>query len=607
MTVTEEEIPIQEAEDTKTPKGESKTYDIVEVLEATNHLTHVSPNGLVLGVRMSGISGTRGVHVEIVHVLDLRKAIFGKGGFAMQASVLESVNRELPNLLRDVGLRERLEEPSPLTPWGRVPMHTLRSASGKRKSLVYETRLVYVVTQDVRSSADLSWLTANGRVVSVHDFSLARKSDARTILPDLEKNLVADKWNSFSRAVRNGWYGVLAAGASVLGGVTSLMVLLSNSGNLIAPLAFMGVCGAGAAWLLRQSHNGLNEFRKVIESEQAGVASLGDRKRVADSIKSNEKKIGLIGDLSFVISPLMASASKKLEDGDINGAVVLAEKVLDELVRLSPSDEGKKGIVTGDAGIEKFIGVFRNVGANLTEAEEVSLALAYTAVTGHVTTPLGVEEALTHMAVLNTSLFNAGVLSPTVRGSIDDMFISRACQVIVDEFGEDLAKPEEVIVQTVEEDGSGMEELLGDIAKSGPVAEEHEGTANPKVEETPENESPEGEPADVESTGDEAEAGRVEAVEVEIAPLSKAEPDGNQDDTDSNEELEEEPISEVPDDVNVAEVEGPEVSVVVQSSLDVVEEEKDPSTGPETLRRKKKQAKQRAMGRKNRESGKVAA
>jgi len=580
MTVTEDERPIHEAEGSKALKGESKAYDIVKVLEATDHLTHVSPNGLVLGVRISGISGVRGVHIEIVHILDLRDAVFGKGGFALQASVLESVDRELPSLLKDVGLRERLEETSPLTPWGRVTMHTLRSASGKRKSLVYETRLVYVVTQDVRSSADLSWLTANGRVVSVHDFSLARKSDARTILPDLEKSLIPDKWDSFSRAVRNGWYGVLAAGASVLGGVTSLMVLLSNSGNLIAPLAFMGVCGAGAAWLLRQSRKGLNEFREVIGSEQAGVASLGDRTRVADSIKSNEKKIRLIGDLSFVISPLMASASKDLEDGDVNGAVVLAERVLDELVRLSPADEDKKGIVTGDAGIERFIGVFHNVGAELLEAEEVSLALAYTAITGHVTTPLGVEEALTHMAVLNTSLFNAGVLSPTVRDSIDDMFISRACHEIIDEFDEDLAEPEEAIVQTVAEDGSGMEELLGDIAKSGPVAEAHEGKANPTVEETPEDGPPEGEAAEVESIEDEAEA---------------------------NEELEEELIPEIPDDVNFAEVEGLEVPAVEQSSPDVVEEEKDPSTGPEAIRRKKKQDKLHAMGRKNRESGKFAA
>ena len=605
MTVTEEERPIHEAEESKTPKGESKPSDIVEVLEATDHLTHVSSNGLVLGVRISGISGTRGVHVEIVHILDLRKAVFGKGGFALQASVLESVNRELPSLLKDVGLRERLEETSPLTPWGRVPMHTLRSASGKHKSLVYETRLVYVVTQEVRSSADLSWLTANGRVVSVHDFSLARKSDARIILPDLEKSLIVDKWDGFSRAVRNGWYGMLAAGASVLGGVTSLLVLLSSSGNLIAPLAFMGLCGAGAAWLLRQSHKGLNEFRKAIESEQAGVAALGDRTRVADSIKANEKKLRLVGDLSFVISPLMASASKNLEDGDINGAVVLAERVLDELVRLSPSDEDKKGIVTGDAGIERFIGVFRNVGADLTETEEVSLALAYTAVTGHVTTPLGVEEALTHMAVLNTSLFNAGVLSPTVRGSIDNMFISRAFHVIVDEFSADLAKPEDEIVQTIEGGGSDMKELLGNIAKSGSVSKEQEEEANPEAEETPEDEPSEGKPAEIESPEDESDAGRVEAVEVEIAPPSKAEPDGDQDDTDNKDEREEEPIPEVSNDANVADAEGPEVPKVVPSSLD---EEPDPSTGPEVVQRRNlKQAKQNIMDRKNRESGKVAA
>ncbi|MGY5861545.1 MAG: hypothetical protein RTU09_04160 [Candidatus Thorarchaeota archaeon] len=495
MTVTEEDSAIPKVEETSEVKPEH--CDIVKALEATEHLTNVYSNGLVLGIRTTGIPRTRGVHVEVVQVLDLRKAVFGRGGLAMQSAVLESVNRDLSDLLRDVGLAERFENVSSRTPWGRVPLLTLQSPSGKHKSLIHESRLVYVVSQDVRSSKDLSWLTDPRRIVSIHDFALARKSDARSIMPDLEKSLVTDKWEGFSKSVRSGWYGILAACASILGASTALFTLLLDSGNLAVPLAFMGICGAGAGWLLRKSREELDEFRKAIESERAKAKSLGDRQRVMNAIDGNKEKLRLIGDLSFVISPLMASAAKNLEEGDIDGAAVLAGKVLDEVVRLSPEpSEDKKSTVTGDAGIERFLGVFRTVGVDLTEAEEVSLALAYTAITGHDSTPIGMEEAMRLLAILNTSLFDAGVLSLTVRGSIDDMLISRACDTIVDEFGEDLAKPEEAIVQVdkeADEIGSALEETLGDIAESGPAV---------KVQEEPDQEvgvRPEGEFSEVES------------------------------------------------------------------------------------------------------------
>jgi len=504
MTVTEEDRAIPEVEEASEAKPEY--YDLVNALVATEHLTNVYSNGLVLGIRTTGIPRTRGVHVEIVHILDLRKAVFGKGSLAMQSAVLESVNRELSDLMRDVGLAEQLENVSPRTPWGRVPLYTLQSPSGKHKSLIHESRLVYVVSQDVRSSKDLSWLTDPRRVVSIHDFALARKSDARSIMPDLEKSLITDKWDGFSKSVRSGWYGVLAAGASVLGASTALVALLLGSGNLVVPLVFMGICGTGAGWLLRKSREGLNQFRMAIESEQTRAASLGDRQRVMEAIDSNKEKLRLIGDLNFVISPLMASAAKNLEDGDVDGAVVLAGKILDEVVRLSPElSEDNKGTVTGDAGIERFLGVFHDVGVDLTEAEEVSLALAYTAITGHDTTSLSVDEALRHLTILNTSLFDAGVLSLTVRGSIDDMLNSRAFDTIVDEFAEDPAKPEEVIVHVdkeADEIGSALEETLEDIAGSGPAVKGQEET-DPEVEVRPEGKSSEGEPEPVpESDGE---------------------------------------------------------------------------------------------------------
>ncbi|MFX1369688.1 MAG: hypothetical protein ACFFAY_13920, partial [Promethearchaeota archaeon] len=73
-------------------------------LQALRHYTCEYPNGLCCGVRLEAIPGTRGVHVDVVHVLDLREAEFGNSGLAMRAAILEGVNRPLSRILADVGL-----------------------------------------------------------------------------------------------------------------------------------------------------------------------------------------------------------------------------------------------------------------------------------------------------------------------------------------------------------------------------------------------------------------------------------------------------------------------------------------------------------------------
>ena len=101
-------------------------YDIVTALKLTEHFTSRYPNGLTLGVRMEGVPGTRGVHVDVVFVLDLRKAEFGGGGLAMRSAVLETVNRDLERVLSDVGLNEFLSEHNVITPFGRVRLPLMR-------------------------------------------------------------------------------------------------------------------------------------------------------------------------------------------------------------------------------------------------------------------------------------------------------------------------------------------------------------------------------------------------------------------------------------------------------------------------------------------------
>jgi len=119
MTVVKGKEKVAESEDIEktTSIKEKKKNDISDALEVTGHFTTRYPNGLTLGVRLEAIPGTRGVHVDVVYVLDLREAEFGKSGLAMRAAVLESINRTLSRVLGDVGLDEFMNEQTVLTPW----------------------------------------------------------------------------------------------------------------------------------------------------------------------------------------------------------------------------------------------------------------------------------------------------------------------------------------------------------------------------------------------------------------------------------------------------------------------------------------------------------
>jgi hypothetical protein len=178
----------EEKETKDEPIAEKEEYDIESALKLTEHFTSTYPNGLTLGVRMEAVPGTRGVHVDVVFVLDLRRAEFGKGGLAMRAAVLETVNRNLERVLRDVGLDEFLSEHNVLTPFGRVRLPLMRGMTNGATSLMHETRTIYVITENAKPSADLTWLTEKGRIVTADQFALIRQSDARSRLPDLKKN-----------------------------------------------------------------------------------------------------------------------------------------------------------------------------------------------------------------------------------------------------------------------------------------------------------------------------------------------------------------------------------------------------------------------------------
>jgi len=430
-----------------------KEHDISAALEVTGHFTVRYPNGLTLGVRLEAVPGTRGVHVDIVYVLDLREAEFGNSGLAMRAAVLESINRSLPRVLGDVGLDEFMKEQTVLTPWGRVHLPLLRSSSGKTESLIHETRTVYVITEGTKPTMDLTWLTDTGRIVTPDEFVLIRRSDARSKLSDLKKSVLENKWALLESGLSRGWFGVLALSGLIIGVAASLSVLTVGSGSLIIPLVASALSGLVGGWLLLSSRNSINGFVTKISDEQKILDRLGDAERISKSIIENEDKLVLIGDLNFIVSPLIASAGRALEEGDVDAAVSAACSVLDECVRLAPleSDSRSISLKSADVGLRKFIGLFQDLGG--VEVEE-ALALAYVSLTGHVTKPITFSEAVRCLTQLNDALYNIGALRPDIKDAIDNHLNNRALGEIVEAIDKEMASDDVEIPNPVQSSAS---------------------------------------------------------------------------------------------------------------------------------------------------------
>ncbi|MHA1908449.1 MAG: hypothetical protein ACW98Y_14205 [Candidatus Thorarchaeota archaeon] len=399
--------------------SKTKDYDIVKTLESIGHITSIYPNGLVLGVHTEGIPGRRGVHVDLAYVLDLRRASFGSATIAMQAALLETLNRDLNVVLRDVDLDGQLVEVSKLTSRGRMQLQMLRANSSHPGSLIHITRTVYVITNDGRPSADLSWLTEPSRILNADDFLLARKSDMRAFLSEMQNRVVSEKWNIFNESMMQGWFSILALSFCVVGAASLLGAVLMGLSSMLLPLAATSGGGATGAWMLRNSRKKLDEFHELLEIESMKTNKIGDGHRLDQSVLDNQDKLSLQRDLGFVVSPLMASVAGSIGIGDYEDAVTTSGLVLDECVRYSQSDS----VAMGDEGLSKFIGLFHSLGLEVDEAE---LSLCYVGLSNHITSPLNEDEVMAHATILTNTLYNSGVLRPSVKDRIDDLMNARA-------------------------------------------------------------------------------------------------------------------------------------------------------------------------------------
>jgi len=470
-------------------KEEPTSRDIVQVLEGAGHRTAEYPNGLVLGMKVTGVPGTRGVRVDVVYILDLRRAKFGRSNLAIQAALLESVSRPLENVLRDVEMEELLTNKSLRSLLGRIEFRVLKSLTSDYVSLIHETRTIYAVYREGDSHRNLSWLTDPSRVIPDSELGLLLGSDARSQLQEVQRSVDPDKWDDLERGFERSWLGVLPI---IMGAIASLGVAgaVLTGGSLFFPVIASVVCVPVTLWLLREASVAMNDFRDALEKEVQALSKIGDAARVQTAIGENETRLGIVGTLNFIVTPLMDSAAVAIEGSDVNASVNSLSSVLDECVRLAPlSIEGEPRL-SGDPGMEKFISLFRHLGLEFQDGEEEALGLGYVALTGHNIAPLKEHEVIHHIATLNNSLFDVGALSPAVKNRIDDLLIIKVRDTLKREYDEELAKPDELSTDieesseiAVEGNEEELDEVLHEMVEGATVED-------PTQEEPPATEGP---------------------------------------------------------------------------------------------------------------------
>ena len=455
MTTTESEMPREvsgktdqhaSARSETGAKEDTKRHsdDIAAILKNSGHRVHSYSNGIVLAVRLEAVPGTRSVHIEITHVVDLRSDKAWKTTTAMMAAVLAHVNRPLQGILDDVGLEESLSEKPLVMPWGRIRLPILLTQSGKASSIVIETRWVYAICKDIRPAADLSWLTDSKRVVSISDLALSRQSDMRSSSAKLRNGVGKNKVALVRQAMANGWYGVLALVTILVGLMTASMVGLGHPTAMIVPLLLAGVAGIATVKLLSTSRRRFNELVLALKTEHLHALEVGDSARTAKSAEKNRDLLRTVEDLSFVVSPLMVMAAEALKAGDVNHAVSSACYVLDECVRLSPSpaNEIEPSLAGTDEGLKRFLGFMKYLGVN---SEEESLAVAYVGLTGHLSSPIGFGEVVDHMTSLTNVLGDSGVLTQDAREKLDNVMNTWAMETVAHELEQILHGPDETV------------------------------------------------------------------------------------------------------------------------------------------------------------------
>jgi len=526
-TDTKEEVPVSEKNPVeegvadKSIHSEHRTeieekYDIVDVLKQANHITRTYPNGLTLGIRFNPIAGARTVHADMVYVLDWRRAMFPRNSTAMKAAILEVIDRDTVEVFRDFGLEHRLDIMERRTTKGSVSLRVLKQESGERKSFLQETRSVYVVTKDTAPSIDFSWLTDPGRVVGADNFLLARRSDIRSVAPEIEKRIESQKWDVLQSGIEFSWAGLLSAIFGMISAVTTLYAYLTQVASiwfsLIATMAGFSAC-LGSIILARKR---VSEFNELLGSERNDIERVGDDYRIQRTKMKNQNLLDTLRTMRFVISPLMGRVVGSLNVRDFEGAYLAAETVLDELVRLSPYDEMER---KSDSGLNKFLTLFQYLDP---EYDEAALSMAYVAFSDPSSGIIESGRIIDHASVLLEGLYRSGIIPPESKAQMDEILSDRGLKEFKGKLDATLAVPEKPVIDILEPVHEETDEDDIDALESHVIDLMEEDESLPRLK-------------SVESEVYYEEGSRIPVIFAETADAEDSEPE---EDDSSNEEME---------------------------------------------------------------------
>ena len=158
-----EEMEVEENETVEKKVEDEEVSDIQRVLEDASFRVRIYPNGITTGFRFKGIPRTRGVHVEVVHVIDLRIASFGTTNFARKSAILARTNRDIGSILAEHKMHDRYVEKRIWTMKGRITLKMLRTQNLRTCSLIHQTTNVYAIHDGTGTGIDFSWLMNRNR------------------------------------------------------------------------------------------------------------------------------------------------------------------------------------------------------------------------------------------------------------------------------------------------------------------------------------------------------------------------------------------------------------------------------------------------------------
>lgn len=495
--------------------------DVIAILERADYLTKSYVNGLTTGLRFQGLPSTKGVHVDVVHILDLRKVNFGKAVLGMKAAVLEKTHRSISSILSEFEYIEQYEEKSLRTFSGRINLPMLRSKNLRHSSLIHHTRNVFVVTTDLGSTLDFSWLTRRDHIVDLSQLAMALKSNVVS-QKDVSSFIVQEKWDMLGKGYNRGIWSILMLVLSITGFASLIAGLIVNSETLL--LAFVAsVFGLlGALVFLYTSRNYMNKFQETILTEQNLLSKQCDSRRISESLSELEHEMNMVQNLTFSVSALMASAGDAIESANLEEAIRNACEVLDDCVSNSPDVSSSDGLIT-DSGLRRFIALFDHLGVN---TEDFELQHAYVALTGHGETPLTIEEVIRHLSVLNNSLYNAGIIRPDTKDRIDNMLNNRDAWLLTKKGFQDLPDIPLPNRSDDEETDNEYESVISEIEENEAEIIDSEPESYSREEFKPEDSEPVEENQDTSSepmTAKEAAMRVKEMREGEASPLAQLE------------------------------------------------------------------------------------